>query len=74
MNADAQPPTSPLRRRERVFLCLALLVTMAALVWVWLTPEQSGWHFWWVAQALPVAYVLLLWGAHRQRKDEAGLR
>jgi hypothetical protein len=53
---------------------LALLVTVAALVWVWLTPDQSGWHFWWVAQALPVVYVLLLWGAHRHLQDEAGHR
>ena len=74
MNADVQPPTSALRPREWVFLCLALLVTVAALVWVWLTPDQSGWHFWWVAQALPVVYVLLLWGAHRHPQDEAGHR
>ena len=51
-----------------------MLATLAALAWVWLTPDQSGWHFWWVAQALPVVYVLLLWGAHRQHQDEAGHR
>ena len=74
MNADVQPPTSALRPREGVFLCLALLVTVAALVWVWLTPDQSGWHFWWVAQAMPVAYVLLLWWVHGIRSDEPGQR
>ena len=74
MNADVLPPTSALRRREWVFLCLALLLTGAALVWVWLTPDQSGWHFWWVAQAMPVAYVLLLWWVHGIRSDEPGQR
>ena len=74
MNADVQPPTSALRPREGVFLCLALLVTVAALVWVWLTPDQSGWHFWWVAQALPVVYVLLLWWVHGIRSDEPSER
>ena len=74
MNPHVLPTTSVLRRREWVFLCLALLLTGAALVWVWLTPDQSGWHFWWVAQAMPVVYVLLLWGVHRHFKDEAGHR
>jgi len=51
-------------------LCLTMLATLAALAWVWLTPDQSGWHFWWVAQAMPVTYVLLLWWVHGIRSDE----
>jgi hypothetical protein len=49
---------------------LTLLATLGALVWVWLTPEETGWHFWWVAQAMPVTYVLLLWWVHGIRSDE----
>ena len=55
-------------------LCLTMLATLAALAWVWLTPDQSGWHFWWVAQAMPVTYVLLLWWVHGIRHDETGER
>ena len=51
-----------------------MLATLAALAWVWLTPDQSGWHFWGVAQAMPVAYVLLLWWVHGIRSDEPGQR
>ena len=51
-------------------LTLTLLGTLVALAWVWMTPDQSGSHFWWVAQAMPVAYVLLLWWVHGIRSDE----
>jgi hypothetical protein len=51
---------------------LTLLATLAALVWVWLTPDESGWHFWWVAQAMPLTYVLLLWWVHGIRSDDPG--
>ena len=55
-------------------MCLTLLATLAALVWVWMTPDASVWQFWGVAQAMPVAYVLLLWWVHGIRSDESGQR
>jgi len=55
-------------------LSVTLLGTLAALVWVWMTPDQSGSHFWWVAQAMPVAYVMLLWWVHGISSDESGER
>jgi hypothetical protein len=53
---------------------LTLLATLAALVWVWMTPDASVWHFWGVAQAMPVAYVLLLWWVHGIHSAELGDR
>jgi hypothetical protein len=57
-----------------VALTLTLLGTLVALTWVWMTPDQSGSHFWWVAQAIPVVYVLLLWWVHGISSDESGER
>ena len=61
-------------RFKGLAVLLGGLWLLLALAWVWLTPDQSGWHFWWVAQAMPVAYVLLLWWVHGIRSDEPGQR
>jgi hypothetical protein len=45
-------------------LALTISVTLGALVWVWAHPAKSLAHFWWVAQAIPVLYVVLLWWVH----------
>jgi len=70
VNPEINNPASNPGRRAWWALCLTLLATLAALVWVWLTPDASVWHFWGVAQAMPVAYVLLLWWVHGIRTDE----
>ena len=70
MNPEINPPSSHPGRRAWWALCLTLLATLAALVWVWLTPDATEWHFWGVAQAMPVTYVLLLWWVHGIRHDE----
>ena len=72
MNPEINTTASQPGRRAWWALCLTLLATLAALVWVWLTPEETGGHFWWVAQAMPVTYVLLLWWVHGIRNDEPG--
>ena len=74
MHATAQAQEPQPSRRAWVALSVTLLGTLAALVWVWLTSDQSGSHFWWVAQAMPVAYVLLLWWVHGISSDESGER
>ena len=74
MNPEINNPASNPGRRAWWALCLTLLATLAALVWVWMTPDASVWHFWGVAQAMPVAYVLLLWWVHGIHSAEPGDR
>ena len=74
MNTPTQAQEPQPSRRDWVALTLTLLGTLVALTWVWMTPDQSGSHFWWVAQAIPVVYVLLLWWVHGISSDESGER
>jgi cobalamin biosynthesis protein CobD/CbiB len=50
-------------------LCLVVLTVLAMTVaWYW--PEQPLLHFWLVAQAVPVLYVILAWwGAQAPTED-----
>jgi hypothetical protein len=50
-------------------LCL-FGVTLLAMAWAWHWPDQSLLHFWLVAQAMPVFYVILAWwGAQAPTED-----
>jgi hypothetical protein len=50
-------------------LCLLGLTVLAmSVAWYW--PDQTLMHFWLVAQATPVLYVILAWwGANAPTKD-----
>jgi hypothetical protein len=56
----------------RAFLGVLSLfgVTVLAMAWAWHWPDQTLWHFWLVAQAMPVFYVVLVWwGAQAPTED-----
>ena len=55
---------SGLSFRSVLVLVLLALVTVSAVVLVWLWPDESLWHFVWVTQVLPLGYCLLAyWGS-----------
>lgn len=64
MQTPPEPDPSRPAAKAWVALVLTLGVTVVALVAVWANPESSLAHFGWVAQAIPVLYVVLLWWVH----------
>ena len=54
-----------LSARSKWILLALTLVTVMGIGLVWWQPQESLWHFWLIAQALPVVYCLLTyWGSH----------
>ena len=72
-SVDATAPLSEQTRqgvgrlsaRSKWILLALTLVTVMGIGLVWWQPQESLWHFWLIAQALPVVYGLLTyWGSH----------
>ena len=54
-----------LSARSKWVLLALTLVTLMGVGLVWWMPQESMWHFWLIAQALPVVYCLLTyWGGN----------
>jgi hypothetical protein len=54
-----------LSARSKWILLALTLVTVMGIGLVWWQPQESLWHFWLIAQALPLVYCLLTyWGGH----------
>jgi hypothetical protein len=66
-------PSSPPKLSQRALLSLVLLIvlTVASLSAAWLWPEATWMHFAWVAQAVPVLYVLLMWWGSTDMQESA---
>lgn len=58
---------------SRAWLCLVFfgLLTVASMTAAWLWPDATWMHFAWVAQAVPVLYVLLMWWGSTDLKESA---
>lgn len=55
-------PSSPqLSKRALLSLGAFVLLTLLSLTLAWGLPDATGLHFVWVAQAVPVLYVALMW-------------
>ena len=56
-------PSSPPKLSRRAWLSLVFFVvlTVTSLTAAWFWPDATWMHFAWVAQAVPVLYVLLMW-------------
>jgi hypothetical protein len=55
-------------------LVFLIVVTVASMSAAWLWPEATWMHFAWVAQAVPVLYVLLMWwGSTDMQEPEDGI-
>ena len=63
--SEAQhPPTiqvSAIPRRALLGVAALVSLTVGSLGLAWLMPETTLLHFLWVAQAVPVLYLLLAW-------------
>ncbi len=64
MQTPLEPEPSQPTAKAWVALVLTIGVTLVALIAVWSNPDASLAHFGWVAQAIPVLYVVLLWWVH----------
>ncbi len=66
-------PSSPPKLSQRALLSLVLLIvlTVASLSAAWLWPDATWMHFAWVAQAVPVLYVLLMWWGSTDMQESA---
>lgn len=52
---------------------ILLVLTLGSLTLAWLWPDATLMHFWWVAQAVPVLYlVLIAWGVRVRGDDDVG--
>jgi hypothetical protein len=74
IDAQANNPVSvaPSSSHGRAFVGVLCLfgVTLLAMAWAWHWPDQTLLHFWLVAQAMPVLYVVLAWwGAQAPAED-----
>lgn len=59
---ETQPSPSPkLSQRALLSLVMLFALTVMSLTAAWLWPDATWMHFAWVAQAVPVLYVLLMW-------------
>ena len=59
---ETPPSPSPkLSQRARLSLVMLLVLTIASLAAAWLWPDATWLHFAWVAQTVPVLYVVLMW-------------
>ncbi|WP_353138352.1 hypothetical protein [Limnohabitans sp.] len=52
---------SALTTRSLVGVCVVVLLTVGSLALAWRLPDMTLLHFLWVAQAVPVLYLLLAW-------------
>ena len=66
-------PSSPPKLSQRALLSLVLLIvlTVVSLSAAWLWSEATWMHFAWVAQAVPVLYVLLMWWGSTDMQESA---
>ncbi len=66
-------PSSPPKLSQRALLSLVFLIvlTVASLSAAWLWPDATWMHFAWVAQAVPVLYVLLMWWGSTDMQESA---
>jgi NADH:ubiquinone oxidoreductase subunit 4 (subunit M) len=68
-----QPSTiqvSALPRRSWVGVAGLVLLTVGSLGLAWMFPDTTLMHFLWVAQLVPVLYLLLAWwGTHTSQSD-----
>lgn len=59
---ETQPSPSPkLSQRALLSLVMLFALTVMSLTAAWLWPDATWMHFAWVAQAVPVLYMLLMW-------------
>ena len=66
--------TPKLSRRALLSLVFLIVVTVASMSAAWFWPEATWMHFAWVAQAVPVLYVLLMWwGSTDMQEPEDGI-
>jgi hypothetical protein len=69
---SSSPPK--LSRRALLSLVFLIVVTFASISAAWFWPEATWMHFAWVAQAVPVLYVLLMWwGSTDMQEPEDGI-
>jgi hypothetical protein len=69
-------PSSPSKLSRRAWLSLVFFVvlTVTSLTAAWFWPDATWMHFAWVAQAVPVLYVLLMWwGSTDMQEPEDGI-
>ena len=63
--SEAQHPSkiqaSAMPRRALLGVAALVSLTVGSLALAWLMPEATLLHFLWVAQAVPVLYLLLAW-------------
>ena len=60
--SDKKTPSPPkLSQRALLSLVFLIVLTVASLTAAWLWPEATWMHFAWVAQMVPVLYVVLMW-------------
>lgn len=72
---ETQPSPSPkLSQRALLSLVMLFALTVMSLTAAWLWPHATWMHFAWVAQAVPVLYVLLMWwgSTDMQESDDGG--
>jgi hypothetical protein len=72
---DNKASSSPrLSRRASLSLVFFVVLTVTSLTAAWLWPEATWMHFAWVAQAVPVLYVVLMWwGSTDMQEPEDGV-
>lgn len=56
---SSKPPK--LSQRAWLSLVFLLVLTVTSLTAAWWWPDATWMHFAWVAQAVPVLYVVLMW-------------
>ncbi len=54
-------PSPKLSQRAWLSLVFLLVLTIASLSAAWQWPDATWMHFAWVAQTVPVLYVVLMW-------------
>jgi len=63
-------PVSALPRRSWVGVAGLVLLTVGSLGLAWMFPDTTLMHFLWVAQLVPLLYLLLAWwGTHASQSD-----
>jgi NADH:ubiquinone oxidoreductase subunit 4 (subunit M) len=61
---------SALPRRSWVGVVGLVLLTVGSLALAWIFPDTTLMHFLWVAQLVPLLYLLLAWwGTHASQSD-----
>ena len=69
---DNKPSVPPkLSQRALMSLVFLIVLTVASLSAAWLWPDATWMHFAWVAQAVPVLYVLLMWWGSTDMQESA---